>query len=154
MVKIVGAAMSGNKLLIVVIVLALAAAGSIAVKQITSATATPIDAPQTVTHPKAQDSPVTQPTTVLPQSASSEASDITSSASTTNTSTTLNVNGQDVPIPKNGSVSKTVVSDDGNAQVNVQSRQHTSADSQGSNHSYTSVDISIDSNSSVEKEGL
>ena len=79
------------------------------------------------------------------QSAMNQQSSTTSSDNTGSSSeskTTVTINNEQVPVPENGSVSRTITNDNGTTQVNVS----TNSDSNGSSH--TSSFMTTNSNSS------
>lgn len=76
--------------------------------------------------------------------------------SSNSTSTSLTVNGQNIPIPENGSVNTTVNSGNGSAQVSASSSQSTSSssqststDGQGSSRSSSNLKIKVNSSGGV-----
>ena len=71
------------------------------------------------------------------------------SANSSNTSVHVTVNGQDVPVPGNGSVQKTITSADGSTTVNVSS----TSNGDSTNSSFTSTNFNMSTNSSSVNNG-
>lgn len=59
----------------------------------------------------------------------------------------VTVNNQQIPVPENGSVSKTVQSSDGSTTIDVTSNNASNGDSQSSNSTSTSLNVSTKTNS-------
>jgi hypothetical protein len=75
----------------------------------------------------------------------------TSQSSGSSTHTSLNVNGQDIPLPANGSVNRTITNGDTTTTITADTSSSSSADSaqgQASSSNNSSVDVRINSNSS------
>ena len=72
-------------------------------------------------------------------------SQVTTNSSNRGASTSMNVNGHQIDIPQNGSVSKTFTDDNGTTHVNVSSNTSQSGNSTSSSVSSTSINSSTNS---------
>lgn len=63
-------------------------------------------------------------------------------------SATVNINGQDVPVPDNGSVQKTIVSPDGKTTVNIDVQNSSTGETTNNSSSSTHVQVNTFSSSS------
>ncbi len=80
---------------------------------------------------------------------SSQSNKQTSASSSSNT--TLTVNGQDIPIPKNGKVNRSIKTNGGNVSVDIESHTSQSANNDKANRNKSSsIEIESDTSTSVE----
>jgi hypothetical protein len=80
---------------------------------------------------------------------SAPADSLSVSAQSQNSSqTSLNVNGQQIDVPDNGTVSQTIENQNGTTTVNVNSNSTKSTTGTGTNTSRSSVNVHVSSNSS------
>lgn len=61
----------------------------------------------------------------------------------------VNVNGQNIPVPANGSVQRTVTSSDGSQTTSVSATNSTNSQSNAQNSSSTSFNLNVSSNSTT-----
>lgn len=139
MVRALGEIVSNKNLVEIMIMAALTIAGIFIVRQFQQVSAASAGRTQSLN--------ITSPAkTASTDSSSADTSEPANADSSANNSshTSLSVNGQPIEIPENGSVSQTVVTDNGTATVNAQSSK-TSTTSQGgaSNTTSSSVNINV-----------
>jgi hypothetical protein len=85
------------------------------------------------------------------QNTGSTGSHAAGSSSESNTSTNVTVNNQQIPVPENGSVSKTIQNSDGSTTVNVSSNNVSNGDSNSSSTTSTSLNVSTSTQSGSTK---
>lgn len=96
--------------------------------------------------------PVDETTSVgsAPTTASSESASTSTEYNSQNGQALLKVNNQEIPIPKNGSVNRTVPSNDGSGSVNVSVNSSSSGSGTNNSSSSTSIQTTTSSDISVE----
>jgi hypothetical protein len=143
-----GPILLGNKSTVIILTLAvLAAAAWLAERQINHAAATPL-ASQVHLIKDVQGPPVSAAQASEESSAAAGGSSDSGSSSSSHTS--LTVNGRNIPIPQNGSVSQTIDNGDSTTTINAQTSSNSEQTSQGSAHntSHTSLNVHVNSQSS------
>jgi len=108
----------------------------------------------TATSPQSQTSsqPQSGQSSAAPLSSSSVSDTTSSSGSSSGPSKTrVSVNGQDIPVPQNGTVQKTISGTDGSTSVSVSSSSQSSGDS--SNNSSSSTELNVSSQSWSDTSG-